>query len=311
MPICKDFLTIFRFSNGKEIVNRFFEQSDEDIKYLSNLYNGIKNIYSSVNPYEIVDGNRKAIIQQSFFDFDEDPEATKKFVLYLLNKDIRFSLYFSGNGHHVYIPCKGNGDSKNLRILQYSLLHDSETTCDLHVVGDAFRVSRIPNTFNLSANKFCIPIKIEEIGIEDADKQRFKSFQYGTKILDLSSFIEDNYTYIKEDVIKNVKINSDVILLPCVRSIINSVNPKHYQRYVLVCYLSDVYRNGVSLRNFNVNEIVDKVFEFLKQNASHWIDWDPETTKYFLNNIIPKFDISCGCQFIQSKNCCIDCKRLK
>ncbi len=298
------------FSNPSRIARI---QTASEVIELLNIWNGITPCYLSVNPYDVVSvdefGNeiRKTYIKRAFFDFDDDLESVRKFVNYLISKDIKFELYHSGGGHHVYVHVAGEGDGQNLRILQLSLLNECKAICDMHVVGDTQRVSRIPNSWNFKSNTYCIPIRPEELGKEDGSKQRFERFIYGIKLLDLSTYTESNYGYLKPEIVPNLKLTNDILLIPCIKNIISKHNPRHDERFLLAVYLSFVIRNGKDLYNFESGDIIEKIIDYLKQNALHWLDFNERETRYYLRNIIPKFNLVVNCKFIKSKGCCIGC----
>jgi hypothetical protein len=286
----------------------------EEVVELINKWNGIVPCYLSVNPYTVksVDefGNeiRRAYITKAFFDFDNDLESVQKFVSYLLTRDLKFELNHSGNGHHIYIHLKGDGDGQNLRILQLSVLNEAKATCDMHVVGDTQRVSRLVNTWNLKSGTYCIPIRVEELGHEDGSKQRLgEKYIYGTQLLDLSTFTEDKFEYIKAEVISNMHINTDIPMIPCIKHIIRKINPNQIERYCLVMYLSNAIRCGRDLRGFDIYTISEEIMKFFEVNCSQWLDWDRGITKYQIENILPKTNIICGCRFLQRKGVCIGC----
>lgn len=288
-------------------------QTASEVITLINVWNGITPCYLSVNSYDIVSvdefGNeiRKAYITRAFFDFDNDSESVRKFVDYLIDKDYKFELYHSGGGHHVYVHVGGEGNGQNLRILQLSLLNDAKSKCDMHVIGDTQRVSRIPNTWNFKSNNYCISIRPEELGREDGSKQRFERFINGTRLLDLSSFTEDKFEYLKPEIVPNLHISGDILLIPCMKNIISTINPRHDQRFLLAVYLSFAIRNGKDLYYFDSKDIIRKIIEFMNMNCVHWIDFDKRKTLYYLNNIIPKFNPIVDCKFIKSRGCCINC----
>jgi len=287
--------------------------TEAEIIELINTWNGITPIYLSVNPYEVVSidefGNeiRKAFIKRAFFDFDGDLDSVHSFVKYLLEEDIKFELYHSGNGHHVYVYVEGEGDGRNLRIMQLLLLNECKSKCDLHVVGDTQRVSRIPNSWNFKSKSYCIPIRPEELGREDGSKQRFERFIYGTKVLDLSTYTEEKFEIIKTEVIANMHINTDIKLIPCIRNAVQKINPTQIERYCIVVYLSNAIRNGKDLRGFDRYTIAEEIFKFFEENCQHWMDWSPRITMYQIENIVPKSNFIVGCRFLRSKGICIEC----
>ncbi len=298
------------FSNPSRIAR---VQTASEVIELINKWNGVTPCYLSVNPYDVISVDefdneiRKTYIKRAFFDFDNDLDSVRKFVNYLLAKDIKFELNHSGNGHHVYVHLTGEGTGQNLRILQLSLLNECKATCDMHVVGDTQRVSRIPNTWNHKSNTFCVPIRPDELGREDGKQQRFERFIHGTKLLDLSTFTEDKFEYIKSDILADMHINTKIVLLPCIRNIVKKINPTQTERYVLVVYLSNALRNGRDLRNFDQGFLVEELKKFFCENAMHWMDFNIGKTMYQIKNIMPKTNVICGCKFLKGKGVCIDC----
>ena len=298
------------FSNPSRIAR---VQTEKEVIELVNKWNGLTNCYLSVNPYEVVSVDefnneiRKATIKKAFFDFDGDIDSVRKFTKYLLEEDIKFNLNHSGSGHHVYVYLTGNGDGQNLRILQLSLLNACKASCDMHVVGDTQRVSRIPNTWNFKSKSYCIPIYVDELGKEDGSKQRFEKIQYGQKLLDLTCYTEDKFEYIKPEIISDMELNTDISLIPCISNIVKKINPTQTERYVLVVYLSNAIRNGKDLRGFDKQIIGEQIFSFFEEHCSHWMDWNPRVTMYQIQNIMPKTNAICGCRFLKEKGICIEC----
>jgi len=288
------------------------ETEEELLKYI-NRYNGVLNIYTSIYWYDIISidefGNeiRKSKIDKVYFDIDHDVESTKKLVNYLLSEDLKFHINFSGRGHHIYITAEGDATPSNLRIAQLSIINTCKASVDMHIIGNPQQISRIPNSWNFSGGKFCIPIKVEEIGKEDGSTQRFEKFEYGHKILDLTSFTEEKFEYIKPEIIRDMEINTNIALIPCISNIVKKINPNNVERYCLVIFLSNAIRNGKDLRGFDRQIIAEQIMAFFEENASHWLDWDPQFTAYQIRNIVPKSNIVCGCKFLKEKNVCINC----
>ena len=75
-----------------------------------NRYNGRTTVFTSLYPFDYINSNGKpdydsARIQHIYFDLDNTKslEITRKMHEYLLEKDLRHSIFFSGGGFHVYI----------------------------------------------------------------------------------------------------------------------------------------------------------------------------------------------------------------
>ncbi len=302
----KDFATPTR-------INRI--SFDEELLNLVNLYNGRTNVYMSLYWYSVESTDeynneiRQAHIDKIFFDIDGDLESARKLAKYLLEKDFKFRMFHSGNGYHFYVFSTGEGNASNLRIAQLAILQEAGASADMHVIGDVQRVSRVPNTYNFKSQSFCVPLSIEDLGTERERgvTQRFEKIAYGTKLLDLLSYTEEHYNYLKPEIVPNLHISGDILLIPCMKNIISTLNPRHDQRFLLAVYLSFAVRNGKDIYNFNSKDIITKVMEFMKMNCTHWLDFSESKTSYYLNNIIPKFNPRVSCRFIRAKGCCIEC----
>lgn len=288
--------------------------TDEELLGYINKWNGITNIYSSIYWYNVIQndeyGNekRQPLIDKVCFDIDNDLESAKKLTAYLLDKELKFSLFNSGRGWHFYIYCCGNGDAQKLRIAQLSILHESKASADMHLIGDVSRILRIPNSWNFKSNSFCIPIKVEELGKEDGSKQRIgQRFIYGNKILNLEDYTESNFEYIKPEIMLDMKINTHISLLPCIRNTIKKINPTQIERYALVVFLSDVLRNGKDLHYFDQGLLLEQIRAFFLENCRHWMDFNIERTMYQVKNILPKTNFYVGCKFLKEKGLCIEC----
>jgi len=289
--------------------------TEEELLELINRYNGTTNVYSSIYWYDILSkdefGNeiRKAKIDKVCFDIDEDPISAKKLSTYLLEQDLKFKIYHSGRGWHFYVYSVGEGNASNLRIAQLSILHASGANADMHLIGDTSRILRIPNTWNFRSKSYCVPTRVEDIGTveEIGREQRFLEISYGSKYLDLSTYTEDKFEYIKSDVIANMHINTNIKLIPCIRNAVQKINPNQNERYCIVVYLSNAIRNGRDLKGFDMYTIAEEIFKFFEENCQHWMDWSPRKTMYQIKNIMPKTNIICGCKFLRSKGVCIEC----
>lgn len=182
---------------------------------LVNQYNGLKNIYFSIyntdNDGKFSDINLDLI----FFDFDEVDaiEDVKKLSNYLMEKNIRHLLMFSGKkGFHVYIFTK-NGHKLKYPKEALTNAHDFfikelKLKMDMHIRGDIARIARIPNSLHIGGRKFCIPIKREDLiqGMDyirnKANYQQWDFNYYGMENFDISKYdynnINSEHTYIPE-----------------------------------------------------------------------------------------------------------------
>jgi len=251
----------------------------EALRYV-NLYNGKKNLYKSL--YKITDNGY--VIDKIFFDFDGEKShyATKKFAKFLHDDNIAFKVHFSGRGFHIFIPVvikeKITDYKLSIRKLQEEILdtYNLRKYCDPHVIGDTARVVRIPNTFNLRANRYCIPLRYEDIQLsfeeikELAKKQRW-IINYAVKGRKLELKNVEKIKKYKTNVSNSIVVEG---IEPCINRILEKRNPTHDERFLLVLHYKELGEN--------MNQIVER---FRKLN---WIDWNENITEYQVRNIFEK-----------------------
>ena len=170
-----------------------------------NLYNGKKKaVYTSIYCFEKIESKpvyESAIIDKLFFDFDDKScdawkECNTLHKTLLLN-NIKHLIIMSGRGYHLYVfclPLSPKNPKSTIYNAQISLINNLNLVCDKQVIGDYSRLRRIPNSYHLKAQRFCICLTKEEFSKgyefckELAKKQNFKKEYIGEKLFDISNF---------------------------------------------------------------------------------------------------------------------------
>ena len=169
-----------------------------------NKYNGIRAIYRTVYNFEKMNEHKpdynSAIIDKLFFDFDGENcwNEANKLHQFLLNENIKHYIIMSGKGYHIFVLTtlyKPKNSKSCIYNSQHYFIDKLNLGCDNQVVGDNARLHRIPNTYNLKAMRFCIPITKDQFkaGHEVikivAKKQNFiKNISIGDTLFDIEKF---------------------------------------------------------------------------------------------------------------------------
>lgn len=256
----------------------------EKINFI-NLYNGKKSIYETVYTFTETKMNGKkeipvyetAVIDKIVFDFDDKGcDAWKEcnnLHQYLLKDNIKHKVNMSGRGYHLYIFCdiyRPQFAKSTLFNSQMNFVNILNLKCDSQLIGDLARLIRIPNTYNLKAKRFCIPLTKEDFEKGDsyckqlALKQRFINSQsiIGEKLLDLKQF--DNQNWNEEDNLMFIETldipsseNVEIKELPlCIDNILNKKDSGYKERGLVILYFKE--------RGYSKQEI----YNILKQHLS-------------------------------------------
>ena len=174
---------------------RKFVKTKEEFQQLISFHNGNKNIFYSLYNVDEDGTFSNAKIDKVFFDLDGEQAFADltKLKDYCLKQDYKFLMLYSGKkGFHFYIFCQPATNRFLLRNAHLWFNKHCGVSNDVHIIGDIARVSRVPNTFHITGQKYCIPIMCEDV-VEGLDfiKQKAVTPQpklmiYGKKLLDLS-----------------------------------------------------------------------------------------------------------------------------
>lgn len=296
---------------------------------LIKIYNNKKNLYRSVYHFELKDNKpdfNNIIINQIFIEFDNDNshEIAKKFAQELLKDNIKFRINFSGRrGFHFYISCEHQDVNRKSYLIQlhkyvldkYNLNND----IDPHVIGNTRQLRRIENTLNIRGNLYCIPITYQELLYLSFDE--IKELAKNPRNFNIC-WIEGNLLKldnidIKDNINKNYQVENsngefkeinDILPDPCIIRILRLVHPSQEERFLLCLYLSDKFRDGKDINDFNLDELKEKIINFMR--GLHWDDYSEalntfKSTRYQVNNIInKKYNYVSDCNWRKIHNIC-------
>jgi len=190
---------IYEVGLPRKTINSKKEEAD-----FINKYNGMKAIYRTVYNFELMNDYKpdynSAIVNKLFFDFDDNDcwNEANRLHQFLIKENIKHYIIMSGKGYHIFILTK-DYKPQNLKSCIYNSQHyfidKLNLKCDSQVVGDNARLHRIPNTYNVKAKRFCIPITKEQFKSGDiiikqaAQYQNFiKNISIGTELFDVSRY---------------------------------------------------------------------------------------------------------------------------
>jgi len=288
----------------REIVNDMNQFS----KYIQ-LNNGINGVFTSL--YDL-----RLNIDKVFFDIDNHDlnkakEDTIKLIGRLNEYELPYIVIFSGKkGFHVYIPTN-SWQSPNLETAKYVLktiqssLANGIESVDKHVIGDARRLVRVPNTLN--KNNYCVPLPESFVDwsvskIIDYAKTTH-DINYDVKPIDVRQIVDFDFDYIQYnldiDLPKQWELPSKFKLIiplirPCLaQKLIEDRDPPHMVRVALVCELMWL--------GFNQEQIFHIIREL------NWADFDPKITRYHIRHIFEHKYLPPSCQKLREYTHCKNC----
>ena len=158
-----------------------------------NVHNGKKKaVYTTIYMFKDIhsDGYKPeydtAEVDKIFFDFDykdcDSYQAAKTLHDYCKTKDLKHSIVMSGRGYHCYIYTKIQSlqfKKDAIKGGQMYFINKLGVVCDKQVIGDVCRLTRVPNTYNIKAGRFCIPLTEKQFNLGDemirtnAERQNF------------------------------------------------------------------------------------------------------------------------------------------
>jgi len=268
---------------------RQYVQTAKEFIKLVNAYNGKKNIYFSLynccdkSEYNggIASNFENAIIDKVFFDLDGDTlekpfEDLKKLIAYCQKRKYKFCMMFSGKkGFHFYIFCKEVKNRNLLKNCQEYLMKILNINVDRHIIGDTARISRMPNTWHLTGERYCINLSIDDVkqGIEfirkKAEQPNPEFFVYGEELLDLTTLpniereTKTNGELPDFDYNKILDVKDDLIkdFPPCVQSWLTTYeNSIHRNRFLFALYCA---HSGLSPEE--CNSLAKKYYGTMKE----------------------------------------------
>ncbi len=264
---------------------KLVKSKKEYLEYV-NLYNGKKRaIYTSIymfkdfetinyKPY-IKSIYKTAVIDKIYFDFDFKSCYAYKECMKLhkecMKENLKHTIIFSGRGYHLYIftkPKTLTHKKESIKGAQEYFVNKLNLTVDKQVIGNIAQLARIPNTFHIKANRFCIPLSKEQFeeGSQPVKllsyKQNFiKNYIIKGNLLDISKWDVESEDIIIDlptpKILFNPNTNTNMKDVPlCILRLLDKKNAKWKERYLLILYFKE--------KGF----LKEEVFQILKNHLS-------------------------------------------
>ena len=280
-------------------------------KYITKL-NGKSNLYTSLYSFRDTDHTASwkfdtttAIIDRAWWDFDAGErggiEEVKRDVRELLTRlqgDVR--VVATGRGFHVHQLFKRAviGASFHNHLARYQKrMSDGLKTLD----GFAFpaKLTRIPNTYNVTRKRWAVVIPAEQMMNEDfkIPKRPVKEWSefcpfFGKPNESSFDFVlwVNNNPQPKVEMHKftgDVGLAGDVPIMPCLEKAANADNPPHAIRVALVQHMSQELRwfaDPTSLSQEQKTEIENTIFDYLK--TLNWSNWNEYRSRQGIRSTI-------------------------
>lgn len=273
----------FVINNGK--------QSDQMLE----LYNGKKNLYSSVYWYEGEEPKpSNAYIDKIFLDFDPQPDSMKFFndvrvvAHYLHLSNISFEIRFSGRGFHLFVavtPMKLNNPKVAIRKWVKEIHDLTDTSSDMAVVGDLRRVTRLVGSINLKTNLYCMPISYDTLMTLPYDQicQLAKNIDNGCYTYHKGNAINlSDYDVSDEEFISTTSMNVETCTKhivtgfpPCVQKLLQTPDLGYHERRELIIFLRDM--------GYDVDEVVNILSNSLSNNKFEHCVYEENQVEYLFN----------------------------
>lgn len=228
-----------------------------------NAYNGRKSaVYKTIYNYEKIreDDEKKpdyksVLVDNLFFDFDDKScnayEECYRLHKHLLEDDIKHKIVMSGRGYHLFIYTNIHRPvyrKETIKGGQDFFIKKLELNVDKQVIGNPAQMARVPNTYNMKAKRYCIPLTKEQFYMGDdkvkelALKQNFvKDIFIGEKLFDLKEYDKESEEEVYIENIQN-ESSEDIELSdipPCIESILKKGDVGWRGRYILITYFRD------------------------------------------------------------------------
>jgi hypothetical protein len=210
-------------------IGRIITHEMKEIKYYLSKYNGKDECYISV--YKFEDESflfSSAIIDKIFIDLDPKDDVDRlmsDFINlheYLLSCEYLHYINFSGGGFHFFIPVHNCYSLNALYVGTMNIINEADVhdSIDPSVIGDYRQVARIPYTWNVKRQRFCIPVNkvVNDYNYYSNKAKKFPkkngAVYFGSLIYDVDkyngNYYEENKYNIKLPKAENVKDVKDV-----------------------------------------------------------------------------------------------------
>lgn len=314
---------------------RFVVHDEEEFIDFVKTYNGKMNVYTSVYNYQEFSSNRglehSVVIDRIFLDIDahgndsledafEDLKALHK---WLIERDLKHRMAFSGRGFYIFVYGSRTSDLRRVKAF-FNICHDvinKSPLLDNRVINTT-RLRRVQNTYHIGAKRFSIPLIQADLkkGLDYilnlSKKPRNGGNQYyGEKLLEWPKVKEIEAAEIE---IEGVESPATLPILPCLASANLVQNPLHEARYLLVQWYNEIISDMIIIeqgldctsREISgpvLNDITNIICNEIGDIASEdiWIDYNPTTTRKFVNYVVNKRFMSASCNTLIDKGMCV------
>lgn len=280
---------------------RIVNNKKEYLNYI-NSNNGVKKaVYRSVYSFEETTTKygkdipiyESAKVDCIFFDMDDKEcnawEECNKLHQECLKENTKHSIVMSGRGYHFYIysgEYKPQFIKSTIYNAQMFYINKLKIKVDRQVIGNPAQLARVPNTYNIRARRFCIPLTIEQFEKGDefcknlALKQNFvKNIYIGENLLNMKQF--DNQTWDEKDnlmFMENINTpsseNIELKDLPlCIDKILKNKEARYKERGIVILYLKEkgyskqeiysILRKHLSEKKFKHCVVEEKQLQYL------------------------------------------------
>lgn len=307
-------------------------KTEKEFYELINKHNKLKNIYYSLYSCDEKHNFECTTIDKCAFDFDsENPcELIANEILpfheKLMRDNLKHYIMYSGKkGFHVYIKVKNGDRLRYVKDALFNMHHHFKDTYsinpDLQLFGDHKRILRVPNTMHLSSNRYCIPIKIEDLHlgmqhiIDKSKKTNFEFVSYGDEAFDISKFdVQSISRKIRAEDIPEYSsglniINDDVAVknfLPCVQCwLINSPTPMIEESGTWEArYQFAIYCRDIGLPKEECYRIAKKYFGAAKRTDAYGNNYFHMVKVKAIELAYSRDDLFYNCTTLYSKGLC-------
>lgn len=260
-------------------------------------------------------------IDKLFYDFDtgthkdiqDNPECYTNIIEIHERLDSVHRIHFSGRGFHCFVYTipysEGNDEHKTHVLRSCHRYFSSFGVKPDRQVKDLARMFRIPNTFNISGQRYCIPLDEKMLysgydNIRELAKSPQSSFAvFGTELFDIGSvdISEPTYNRVKAEVADNIDV-----LIPCAQYVMNMIHPDHYQKVAFVAEVKKMFTLGFICDR---EELIDKIVNFIWSNCK-WSDLNDTTiTRTNVECVVDTIGFGYSCMSKKDLGICVEgCK---
>jgi hypothetical protein len=238
----------------KEIINGFPREiafpkrrivfNEKTFYELINKNNKLKNVYYSLYVCDNNHNFENTLIDKIVFDFDgADLSLVLNEVIklsdYCVKKSFKHLIVFSGmKGFHVYVLCAGGENLQFKKDAVFNAQNFFKNELNIHpdtqLFGDIKRIFRMPNTWHVKGERYCIPLTRNDLfkGIDfikiKSLKQNFRFVYYGNVLLNICEFDNERPSVS----VKMPKFDYDIVdvdalikdFVPCMKRILLNID---------------------------------------------------------------------------------------